>query len=225
MRLTDCFMRLIVYICFFRKHADTRQPPYDQVRTDVLRLLYDSETCMKEGGFSPDDYDLARFMVCAWGDEVVLGSGWNNRSQWQREPLQRVFCNTVEAGEEAFEKLNSLGFHQSQVREVYYICLALGFKGRFIHAGDEYLLEQLKVSNLKLLMGNSVGSLSLDRVELFPDGYPAGGVEFAQPASRFRFTIPVIIALVGPMALLGILYVIYRFALAGIAENFLKTVA
>lgn len=225
MRLTDCFIHLIVYVCYFRKNADTRQPPYEQTRADVLRLLSDSEACMKEGGFSPDDYDLARYMVCAWVDEVVLSSGWNSRGQWQREQLQRVFYNTVEAGEEAFEKLNSLGFHQSQVREVYYLCLALGFKGRFIHPGDEYLLDQLKVSNLKLLMGSSMGSLSLERVELFPDGYPAGGGGLAQPARKFSFTIPVIVALVGPVALLGILYLIYRFALGGIAENFLRTVA
>jgi len=225
MHLTDCFMHLIVYICYFRKNVESRPQPYDQVRSDVLRLLSDSESCMKDGGFTRDDYDLARFMVCAWVDEVILSSGWNQSNMWQREPLQRVFYNTVEAGEEAFEKLNSLGFHQSQVREVYYLCLALGFKGRFIHPGDEYLLEQLKLSNLKILMGSSVGSLSLERVELFPDGYPVGGVEIAPQKRAFRFSIPVIIALVGPVVLLGVLYLIYRFALGGIAENFLKTVA
>ncbi len=224
MHLTDCFMHLIVYICYFRKNVESRPQPYDQVRSDVLRLLSDSESCMKDGGFSQDDYDLARFMVCAWVDEVILSSGWNQSNMWQREPLQRVFYNTVEAGEEAFEKLNSLGFHQSQVREVYYLCLALGFKGRFIHPGDEYLLEQLKLSNLKILMGSSVGSLSLERVELFPDGYPVGGVKIAPQKRAFRFTLPVIIALVGPVVLLGVLYIIYRFALGGIAENFLKTV-
>ena len=225
MHLTDCFIHLIVYVCYFRKNVESRQQPYEQVRADVLRLLSDSETCMKEGGFSRDDYDLARFMVCAWVDEVILGSGWNQKNLWQREQLQRIFYNTVEAGEEAFEKLNSLGFHQSQVREVFYICLVLGFKGRFIHPGDEYLLDQLKVSNLKLLMGSSVGSLSLERVELFPDGYPAGGVEIAPAKRPFRFSVPVIIGLVGPVALLGVLYLIYRFALGGIAENFLRTVA
>ena len=218
-------MHLIVYVCFFKKNAESRQPSYEQVRADVLRLLSDSETCMKEGGFSPDDYGLARFMVCAWVDEVVLSSCWNQRNLWQREQLQRIFYNTVEAGEEAFEKLNSLGFHQSQVREVYYVCLALGFKGRFIHPGDEYLLDQLKVSNLKLLMGSSVGSLSLERVELFPDGYPAGGMGIVPAKRKFRFSVPVIVALAGPLALLCILYLIYRFALGGIAENFLRSVA
>ena len=225
MRLTDCFMHLIVYVCYFRKNVESSHPPYEQVRADLLRLLSESEICIKQGGFSPDDYDLARFMVCAWVDEVVLSSGWNQRNMWQREQLQRVFYNTVEAGEEAFEKLNSLGFHQSQVREVYYICLALGLKGRFIHPGDDFLLDQLKVSNLKILMGSSVSSLSLERVELFPDGYPSGGVKIAPSKQKFRFSIPVIIALACPVALLGILYIVYRFALGGIAENFLKTVA
>lgn len=225
MHLIDCFIHLIVYVCYFRKNAESLQQPYEQVRADLLRFISDSERCMNEGQFSRDDYDLARFMVCAWVDEVVLSSGWNQKNMWQREQLQRVFYNTVEAGEEAFEKLNSLGFHQSQVREVYYVCLALGFKGRFIHPGDEYLLDQLKVSNVKLLMGSSVGSLSLERLQLFPDGYPAGTVEVAPPKRTFRFSVPIIIALAGPVALLGILYLIYRFALGGIAEHFLRTVA
>ncbi|GAM09417.1 hypothetical protein OR1_01695 [Geobacter sp. OR-1] len=225
MRLTDCFIQLIVYICCFRKNAERSQPSYDQVRTDVMRLLADSSAIMKQGGFSPDDYDLARFMVCAWVDEVILSSNWSQKNLWQREQLQRVHYNTVAAGEEAFDKLNSLGFHQTLVREVYYLCLALGFKGRFIHPGDEYLLEQLKVSNLKLLMGSAAGSLSLERVELFPDGYPSGAVELPAAKRKFSFSVPVVISLAAPVALLAILYVIYRFALSGIADNFLRTVA
>lgn len=225
MRLTDCFIHLIAYICCLRKNADRARPPYDQVRGDVLRLLSESSETMKSGGFTPEDFDLARFMVCAWVDETILSSAWDQKNLWQREQLQRTFYNTVEAGEEAFEKLNSLGFHQSQVREVFYLCLALGFKGRFIHPGDEQLLEQLKVSNLKLLMGSSAAPLSLERTELFPDGYPAGAVEIQTSQPKFSFTLPVIVSLAAPVALLAVLYLVYRFSLSGIADNFLKTVS
>ena len=61
-----------------------------------------------------------------------------------------------------FKKLNSIGPHQRDVREVYYICLAMGFAGQYCNEGDDYLLEQLKTSNLKVLSGGSMGVPTLD---------------------------------------------------------------
>ena len=222
MHLTDCFMPLVAYVAYFKQNAGVRQPPFEQVKGDIQRLLSECETCAKRGAFSPEDYDQARFMVCAWVDEAILSSPWNQKGLWQREQLQRLYYNTTDAGEEVFERLNGLGFHQQDVREVYYLCLALGFKGRFINQGDEFLLEQLKLSNLKFLLGSSVGVPSLERTELFPEAYPTHSVEIAPQGSRFRFSLVTISALAGPLVLIGVLYMIYHFTLNGIAENFFK---
>jgi type VI secretion system protein ImpK len=157
MHLSDCFMPLIAYTSYFLKAADRRQPSYEQVKADVQRLLGQSEGWVKKGLFSQEDYDSARFGVCAWVDEAILSSAWSQKGQWQKEQLQRIYYQTTDAGEEFFEKLNGLELHQREVREVYYLCLALGFAGRFCKPGDETLLDQLKSSNLKILMGRSVG--------------------------------------------------------------------
>ncbi|NVN91624.1 MAG: DotU family type IV/VI secretion system protein, partial [Desulfuromonadales bacterium] len=210
------------YVAYFKQNAATRQPPFEQVKGDIQRLLSESEAYVKKGAFSQEDYDQARFMVCAWVDEAILSSSWSQKGSWQREQLQRLYYNTTDAGEEVFERLNALGFHQQDVREVFYLCLALGFKGRFIHQGDEFLLEQLKLSNLKFLMGSSVGIPSLDRAELFPEAYPAHSVEIAPQRSKFRFSLVTISALVGPLVLIGVLYLIYHFTLNGIADNFFR---
>lgn len=223
MHLTDCFIELITYIVYFQKTVTGKQPPYEQVKADVVRLLTQSETCLKAGHFSQEDYDQARFMICAWVDEVILSSPWNHKDQWQREQLQRIYYNTTDAGEEVFERLNGLGLHQRDVREVYYICLALGFMGRYCKKGDEYLLEQLRASNLKILTGSSVGVPALERTELFPEGRPSEFVEKGPKRRRFRFTAPVIIGLAGPVVLFALLLIIYHFILDGIGENFFRT--
>jgi type VI secretion system protein ImpK len=106
------------------------------------------------------------------------------------------------------------------VREVYYLCLALGFKGRFIHQGDEFLLEQLKTSNLKILLGSSVGVPSLERMELFPEAFPVQAAEILPQRTPFRFSLVTIIALAGPVVLLGVLYGIYHFTLFSVASKF-----
>lgn len=222
MHLTDCFMEVIVYVVYFLRTVATKQSPFEQVKADVLRLLSRSEDCPKKGVFSHDDYDAARFAVCAWIDEVILNSPWNQKTQWQREHLQRLYYQTADAGEEFFERLNALGLHQRDVREVYYLCLVLGFKGRFIHPGDEHLLEQLKVSNLKILMGSSIGAPSLERTQLFPEAYPAEAPEISGPKPGFRFSPLTVGFLAGPVILFGILFLIYQFVLGGVGENFLS---
>jgi len=224
MHLTDCFINLVAYVAYFLKTPSSKQPPFEQVKADVLRLLNQSEECVKKGWVTPEDYDLARFMICAWVDESILNSTWNQKGQWQRETLQRLYYQTLDAGEEVFERLNTLGPHQRDVREIYYLCLALGFMGRYHHKGDEYLLEQLKTSNLKLLLGSSVGLPSLERTDLFPESYPIEKADIGPQRQTFRFSPFTIVCLAGPLVLFGLLFFIYRFSLNGIAENFLKVV-
>ncbi|HSB71556.1 MAG TPA: DotU family type IV/VI secretion system protein [Candidatus Methylomirabilis sp.] len=224
MHLTDCFVDLMAYVSYFLKSVTQRQPPYSQVKADILRLLGQSEECVRKGLFPREEYDLARFAVCAWVDEAILNSAWKEKAQWQKEQLQRVYYRTTEAGEEFFERLNTVGLQQRGVREVYYLCLALGFMGRHCHPGDEFLLGQLKASNLKLLLGTSVGIPSLEREQLFPDAYPVESFEVGPRERRFGFSIFTVACLAAPVVLFGLLYLIYRFALSGIAENFLRTV-
>jgi type VI secretion system protein ImpK len=224
MHLTDAFMELVAYVVYFVKTVGAKQPPYEQAKADILRLLTQSENVVKRGLFSQEDYDLGRFMIFAWVDETILNSAWNQKAQWQREQLQRLYYHTLDAGEEAFERLNGLGLHQREVREVYYLCLALGFKGRFHHPGDEYLLEQLKTSNLKLLLGSSVGLPSLERADLFPEAYPIETMEIGPQKQKFRLSPFTIACLAGPVILFGLLFLIYQFALSGVGENFLKAV-
>ena len=222
MHLTDCFIQLLAYVAYFLKTVARRQPPYEQVKADILRLLGQSESYVKKGVFGQEDYNLARFAVCAWVDEAILNSSWAQKSQWQKEQLQRLFYRTTDAGEEFFEKVNSLGLQQREVREVYYLCLALGFTGRFINPGDETLLEQLKSSNLKILLGSSVGIPSLENTQLFPEAYPLQKEAPGSPKPKWQFPILTIVALVGPVVFFGLLYFIYRFTLSGMAENILK---
>jgi type VI secretion system protein ImpK len=224
MRLTDCFIELIAYVAYFLKTAAVRQPPFDQVKADIQRLMSESEVCLKDGAFSQEDYDLARFAVCGWVDEAILSSSWKEKDRWQGEPLQRLYYQRADAGEIFFERLNALGPHQRDVREVYYLCLAMGFMGRYCHEGDEYLLEQLKTSNLKLLTGSSVGLPSLERGELFPEAYPAESGEVGPEKARFHFSTFTLVCVGAPVALYSVLFLIYHFVLNNIGESFLSTV-
>jgi type VI secretion system protein ImpK len=223
MHLTDCFMELVAYVLYFQKTVGRKQPAYEQVKADILRLLTQSEGCLKRGLIAKEAYDQARFMICAWVDEALLNSSWSQKHQWQKEQLQRLYYHTTEAGEEVFERLNALGLQQREVREVFYLCLALGFMGRYCHPGDEYLLEQLKASNLKLLLSSSVGFPSIEKTELFPEAYPTGPVQRMVSKRRpIPFSMFTLACFVGPVFLFGLLYFFSYFYLSFIGENFLE---
>ncbi len=223
MHLSDCFIDLIAYVTYFLRSVETRQPAFERVRSDIQRLVAASEENVKKGLVTQEDYDHARFAVFAWIDEMVLASAWNHREQWLREQLQRVHYNTTDAGEKFYERLAALGTHQREVREIYYLCLALGFKGR--HHSDEYALEQLKTSSLKLLMGSSLGIPSLERIELFPEAWPAGQMNLGTRKRRPRWSWFTVACVAGPAVLFGLLFVIYTFILDHVGENFLRAVS
>ncbi|MEA1899607.1 MAG: DotU family type IV/VI secretion system protein [Thermodesulfobacteriota bacterium] len=222
MRLTDCFIELVAYAAYFLKTVAKRQPPFDQVKADIQRLISKSQESLNNGAFSQEDYDLARFAIFAWIDEAILNSSWKEKHLWQGEQLQRFYYQTADAGEIFFERLNTLGPHQRDVREVYYLCLAIGFMGRYCHEGDEYLLEQLKTSNLKLLTGSSVGLPSLEKGELFPEAYPVESSEVISLKGEKRFSTFTLLCLGTPVLLYSVLYLIYRFILNNIGESLLS---
>jgi type VI secretion system protein ImpK len=222
MHLTDCFIGIITYVVYLLKSAAAKPSDYDQVRADIQRLIKQSEACLENGTVSREDYDHARFAVFAWIDEAIMRSSWDEKIRWQREQLQRQYYQTADAGEIFFDRLNALGHHQRDVREVYYLCLALGFTGQYCNEGDEYLLEQLKTSNLKLLTGSSVGIPSIDKRDLFPEAYPIESEEAMPLKGKKHFTPFSLLCLCGPVVLYSILFMIFRFVLNNIGETLIK---
>jgi type VI secretion system protein ImpK len=116
-----------------------------------------------------------------------------------------------------------LGPHQRDVREIYYLCLALRFTGRFIHAGDEHLLEQLKISNLKLITGSAMDLPSLETEELFPEALPVAEGLPGSAGSKSAFNLYTLGGIAFPVLLFVVLFIIYRFVLDNVGDNFIGT--
>lgn len=224
MQLSDCFMEIIAYTAVVARSNPAAQPPYEQVKNNMQQLISQSEAMGAGGQFPQDDFQLARFAVFAWVDETILSSQWEGRQQWQREPLQVKYYQTADAGELFFERLNAIGPHQRDVREVYYLCLSLGFTGQYCNPGDDFMLEQLRQSNLKLLTGSSMGVPTLEKVSLFPEAYPAGDEQAIALPKQSRWSKFTVACAVAPILLYGLLYVVYLFILDNIGDNLIGTV-
>lgn len=224
MRLADCFTDLIAYTSLIVRPTGSGQTSFDQVNANIRRLIADSEALCNKAGMAPADYDLARFAVFAWIDEAILSSNWEGKNRWLGEQLQRRYYQTSDAGKLFFERLNTIGPHQIDVREVYYICLAMGFAGQYCHEGDDYLLDQLRISNLKLLTGSSMGVPDIQKLTLFPNGYQTAGESDRKMPKMRRFSAFTLVCLAAPLILYGGLFFIYRFILGNIGQSLINTV-
>ncbi|HJV65165.1 MAG TPA: DotU family type IV/VI secretion system protein [Geomonas sp.] len=222
MHLTDCFIELFAFITQFRQRVATSQPPLEQVKETALSLMAKSGELASQGEFAACDVEAARFAVCAWADEALANSEWHHRHLWLKERLQQTHFNTTDAGEEFFQRLAALKPPQREVREVYYLCLVLGFTGRFCKSADQWHLQKLKESNLKLLIDGSLPGF-LDQSPLFPAAYPPGSNRAVTP-KRFSFSLPTLSALLAPLLVFLTMFVVYRITLGTVADTFLKTV-
>ena len=217
-------MKLIAYVNYFLRNVHESSYTYRKVRPEVLRLLEQSEKEAREQGYAGTDYDLARFAVCAWIDESILSSGWAEKDKWQQEPLQMVYYNVTHAGESFFEQLNTIGPHQRDVREIYYLCLTMGFSGQYVNQGDEYMLGQLKMSNLKSLTGaQTVPDLAHSHV--FPEAYVSEiPTDPKKGRPRNRFTWVTLASICAPLVLYITLFIVFQFVLSNIGDNLIQNV-
>ncbi|MGF6712086.1 type VI secretion system protein ImpK [Luteibacter sp. W1I16] len=77
----------------------------------------------------------ARYVLCTMLDEAVLDSPWGDQTGWQRQTLLVTFHGETYGGEKFFAILDRLA--QDMVRhidlvEMMYLCLALGFGGKYL---------------------------------------------------------------------------------------------
>jgi len=222
--VANCFVDLLAYVFFLRWICARKQPGFEDVKARVDQLIEESARRMRAAGIDPRDYDDARFAVLAWVDETILNMPWSQREQWTRALLQVRYYNTTNAGEEFFERLNRLRSDEKSVREVYYLCLSLGFRGRYHADGDEFLLEQLRKSNLKSILGASRELNAYASTPPFPRACETelGGAR-KRPAGRF-WTFPRIALAAAPPVLLLLLFLVYNFVLNGVVGNLLTRV-
>jgi type VI secretion system protein ImpK len=110
-------------------------------RAKMRQALRAAEQDARSRGCKAEDVKQVIFAVVAFLDESVLSSGNPVFANWPRLPLQAELFGHQLAGEIFFQELQkTLSRDDSQetadLLEVYYLCLLLGFKGRYAAGGD-----------------------------------------------------------------------------------------
>jgi type VI secretion system protein ImpK len=117
-------------------------------------------------GYSQEDVQLALYAMVAFIDESVMNCQQPVFSDWSRLPLQEELFGGHVAGESFFDNLQRVlsrtDFTQAaDLLEVFYLCLLLGYKGRYAVSGGGDLRGMMETVREKIrqIRGGS-GALS-----------------------------------------------------------------
>jgi len=163
--LTDICGECLMLIVQLRITHQFGEP--DILRERILKLLDEIEREARMHGYTMDDIQNVKFALVAFLDESIIASDWSHRELWISNPLQLQLYNRFDAGEEFYNRLNKMLDEiqlNTDVLEVYYLCLTLGFKGKFGSVAQEnqrVIIDDI-YQELKLSYYNKPTGLSPD---------------------------------------------------------------
>ena len=112
--------------------ASTPDPA--ELHERCLRTLRQFEADARDAGVPAEQIRAAHYALCAALDDVVLSTPWGAQSGWGARTLVASFHKEVRSGERFFDLLAGMQKDPGrylQALEVAYLCLALGFQGRY----------------------------------------------------------------------------------------------
>lgn len=161
-------------------------------------------------GYNGDDIELALFAVIAYLDESILVLHAPVFVDWPRLPLQQQRYGHDIAGEVFFQNLQKIlsrsETHElADILEVYYLCMLLGFAGRYSIGGRGELAAILQQTSDKIRrIRRTTGEIS-PRWMLPQDRVQAGGTD---PLLR-----ALLIGSIACFALMIVLFVMFKLNL------------
>lgn len=191
-------------------------PDAEAFRGQIREAIRSADTEGRQRGYTPEDIRIATFAVVAFLDESILNSRNPAFTDWARKPLQEELFGHHNAGEVFFQYVERMLTQSdspalADVLEVYQLCLLLGYGGRYSLTGKSDLRavrDQIfeKIRRIRGASGDLSPSWAL----------PPGGVVRSQSdpwVKRLTY------AAIASIALLVVLFVVYKFVLgSGVSD-------
>lgn len=111
------------------QHADP-----SGLRDYLAQNIKTFEARAKAAGATPEKVIAARYALCTLLDETAASTPWGGTGIWAKHSLLVMFHNEVSGGEKFFQLLSKVAENPQANRdllEFMYVCLALGFEGRY----------------------------------------------------------------------------------------------
>lgn len=140
--------------------------PSNTLRPQIAGLLKEFEDRAIRYRHRESIIQVAKFGLASFVDETVLTQDFNLKEEWEKYPIQLEYFGEQLAGNKFYDKLDAM-LRQIDVTadavEVYYVCMLLGFKGRYaVYEHDKLLKTMQKTADALVKVGK------ISKVELSP---------------------------------------------------------
>lgn len=109
-------------------------PDLEALRERTIREFRDFETRAMGEGVTPEELREGRYALAATIDDIAQNTPWGGHGAWARKSMVNVFNRETFGGERFFELLDHVRRDPARnlnLLELMYLCLALGFEGRY----------------------------------------------------------------------------------------------
>ncbi len=171
----------------------------------VQQFLAEFERNAKKLDIPSEDIYSTKYAFCAAVDETVLNSNFPIRDAWMLQPLQLTLFGDQLAGENFFNRLESLraqGAARLQSLEVFHMCLLLGFQGKYLIEGQE------KLGYLTARLGDEITQLKGKRAGFAPHWPLPDKVAHALKRDVPVWVLAAVFSLLGLLAYIGLAHVL-----------------
>lgn len=117
-----------------RLRGQVAQADVEALRRQTIQEVRSFEERARMAGIPAEDAMAARYALCTAIDEAVLNTPWGSQSGWSSQSLLVTFHREAFGGEKFFqilERVNSEPQRYLSLLELLYLCLALGFEGKY----------------------------------------------------------------------------------------------
>lgn len=166
----DLATPVFAYAAMLPRDPGGMHPGYDAFREQVLTALAAIDRDAAEHGIDREDAADAVYALSLFMDEQVADSEWTGKGQWLGEPLSIVKLADPEGGINFFRRLDEFGDRRKPVKEVYLVCLAMGYRGRYAELDPAQ--QGSKIGEIRQRIVRSIYAKPVDSMEvLFPEAY------------------------------------------------------
>jgi len=117
-----------------RLQATVSQADVGSLRAQTMQQIRQFDDRLRAANVSSEVAVGARFILCTFFDSAVLNTPWGAHSEWAGRSLLLEFHRVQDGGKvffELLEKFESDPARYVDLLELQYVCLALGFEGRY----------------------------------------------------------------------------------------------
>jgi type VI secretion system protein ImpK len=202
------------FILILQLRATTEYGSADVLKTRVIEMFDKFENNARRIGIDNEKVRLAKFALVAFLDETIISSEWSAKNEWLTEPLQIKLFDTFNAGEEFFTNMSTLRQRtgaNKDILEIYYLCLSLGFNGKYQLQSPENLRRIIDDLNLEL---HPEAYRSIDL--LSPNGKPKQSI-----VQTVKTGLPLWVYPLSAIVILLLFYIIMSFSISGKLDDVL----